>query len=88
MRGATFPPNGWEVINTYLNQFQAMIDAIQQPPATIKLADWRGTTGRLPSRDAAICEAIRSYSPSSLTAKDVEVNADAAVRKRRAQHRR
>ena len=84
MGEATLSPSGWEVINSYLIQFQAMIDVKQQPPKTIELPDWHGTMRRLPPRDAAIVEALRSYSPSSLTARDSEVNADASVRMRRA----
>jgi hypothetical protein len=74
----------WKTINGYLNQFQTMIDANQYPPRTIQL-DWQQIKDIPRSRNAAICEALRSYSPCAITAGESESNASAALKIKRAQ---
>jgi rRNA processing protein Gar1 len=73
-----------ETINAHLNRFQDMIDVGQLPFEVVKLPNWRGNKPCIPPRDAVIVEVLRSFSPSSLTAKDSELGAEGAWRARRA----
>jgi hypothetical protein len=74
-----------KTINIHLNRFQAMIDVGQRPFEVIKLPKWRGNKAGVPPRNALITETIRSHSPCSITTKDSELNAEGALRERRAQ---
>lgn len=75
-----------KTINANLNRFQAMIDAGQRPFEVITLPKRRGNKPGIPPRDAVVSETLRSHSPCTITAKDSELNAEGALRKRRAQH--
>jgi hypothetical protein len=71
----------WQFIVGYMNRVQAMIDARQEPPEYIYLSP-RYNNPRI-TRDAAMVEAIRSYSPSALTARVAELVAGATWGKRK-----
>ena len=77
-----------ETINAHLNRFQAMIDAGEEPFEIIKLPKWRGNKLHPPPRGAIINEVLRSHRPSSITAKESELNAEGALRERRAERDR
>ena len=74
-----------KTINAHLNRFQAMIDAGQRPFEVVRLPTWRGIKPRIPPRDAVISEILRSHSPCSITARESELNAEGALKERRAQ---
>jgi hypothetical protein len=86
-RGATFHRKCWVTLNALLKDFQILLDARKPIPDCVQL-EWSGIRVRLPNRDAAISEALRNHSPCSITAKESELNADAALRVKRAQLRR
>jgi hypothetical protein len=72
-------------IDAHLNRFQAMIDAGQRPFEFINLPKLRGNKAGIPPRDAVVNETLRNHSPTALTAKDSELNAEGKLRERRAQ---
>jgi hypothetical protein len=80
-------PGCWEFINARINQVQSLLDKRQYIPRIMKL-DLRGTRGRMPSREAAINEALRGFSPCGITAEDCELNAEGALAEQRAKRNR
>jgi hypothetical protein len=70
-------PASWKTINGHLNRLQAITDSGERPRCeTIKLTKCRAITVRIPPRDAAINETLRSHSPCALTANESELNAE------------
>jgi hypothetical protein len=74
-----------ETINEHLNRFQAMIDSGQASFQVITLPEWRRHKAAILPRAAMISAALRSHSSCAITAKDSELNAEGALRERRAQ---
>lgn len=76
----------WEMVNAHLKRFQAIIDSGNRPVVnTITLPECRKEP--MITRDAAISQTLREHSPCSITARESELNAEGAWRKRQAQRR-
>ncbi len=74
----------WPAVTGHLKRLQELLDAGQPPRKDITLVE-RGTPPIHSTAKSIIAEALRGYSPSTITARESERNASAALKLRRAQ---
>jgi hypothetical protein len=80
LRPAILPAGCRSFVEKYLQYIQSLLHSKKPIPRAIQV-DWESIKVSRPPRAAAICEALRSYSPSSLTSRDAELAVEAKTKK-------